>query len=147
MGIALQIFTVRFAFSLVSVAVLAPLLQSLLGVPVGESLYRALADICHQYPTRSLWVTERPMALCARCFSGYLGLGLAALVLPLSSPYWKHLLAGIILLFIVATDPLVQLLTTYESNNFLRAITGLVGGAALWMIICPADGTRNAAPR
>lgn len=115
----------------------APLIQSLNGYPSGEGLYSFLSPICHQYPTRSLWIMERPFALCTRCFSGYLGLGIGMIFIRPNYFYFRRLLIGMLLLLPGVLDGVIQLLTDYESNNFTRAFTGLVAGVGLYFILCP----------
>jgi hypothetical protein len=53
------------ALGLVLMSLWAPVVQSSRGYPAGEGAYRALTHICHQYPSRCVWVAGRPMALCA----------------------------------------------------------------------------------
>jgi len=80
---------------------------------------------------------ERPFALCTRCFSGYLGLGIAMIFIRPNYFYFRRLLIGMLLLLPGVLDGVIQLLTDYESNNFTRALTGLVAGVGLYFILCP----------
>lgn len=131
---------------LVFTAFSAPAVQTLIGYPAGEREYALLSKICHQYPTRCIWILHRPMALCARCLFGYLGL-LAGMALIIGSTSftlsWKRAVFGILLLLIAIIDPLIQLLTGYESSNFVRAVTGLFGGLAITWILFPFQTTRR----
>jgi len=124
-------------FSLFAIGFIAPLAQTYWGYPAGEKFYTLLSPICHQYPTRCLWVFGQPTALCARCEFGYLGVAIAALFLKIKSPYWKRLLLGAFILGIAIIDPVLQLLKFYESTNIARTITGIIGGAAVFLIIYP----------
>lgn len=118
--------------TLVGVAVTAPTIQHLLGYPMGESLYDLVDPICHQYPSRSLWLFDRPSALCFRCTMGYAGLSLVA---PLSfirgirKKSWY--LLGFFGLIISITEPLLVGVSVYESSNLTRIIFGLLGGISL----------------
>jgi uncharacterized membrane protein len=134
------------AIMLVLMAVAAPTLQTIFGYPAGEKEYALLSNICHQYPTRCIWILDRPMALCTRCLFGYLGL-IAGMILIVSSTSFalsrRHVLFGIVLFLIAVIDPVIQLLTNYESSNFVRAITGLLGGFAMTWILFPFQTTRR----
>lgn len=118
-------------------AVFAPIIQEVKGYPAGESIYALFRPICHQYPTRSLWIFDRPWALCTRCSFGYLGIAIASIFLKLKASYRIRALLGFLLLAVVAIDPLFQLLTLYESTNILRILTGLIGGCAVFLILYP----------
>ncbi len=123
--------------ALVLLAIYAPLAQALIGFPAGEGTYAFLHNICHQFPTRCLWIDGRPVALCARCIAGYTGILIGAIVLRC---YWKYRARAVIglALFALATlDPWVQLLTPYSSNNVLRIITGIVGGVGVYFVAAP----------
>lgn len=118
-------------------ALAAPALQSVFGYPHGEKIYSLFSPICHQYPTRSLWILDRPFALCSRCFSGYLGVAIGAISALMSMRYSKRIIVGILLLLPGISDGLVQLLTIYESNNFMRVITGFMGGYGIFVLFYP----------
>jgi len=115
----------------------APLIQHFAGYPAGENVYALLSPICHQYPTRSFWIFDRPWALCARCSSAYLGLALAALFVRPKYSYLCRAVLGILLVAIAAIDPMLQLYLLYESTNAARLLTGLVGGIGAFLIIYP----------
>jgi uncharacterized membrane protein len=118
-------------------AISAPVIQSIYGFPNGENIYRFLSPICHQYPTRSLWILDRPFALCARCFSGYFGLTLGALLIASESKYIIRGGIGLLMILPGVFDGLMQLQSSYESSNFIRFITGILGGIGIFMIINP----------
>jgi uncharacterized membrane protein len=128
------------ALTLVAFAIAAPVIQELFGFPRGEGLYATLGNVCHQYPTRSFWILNRPFALCARCTSGYLGVAVVAAMIHNFSSYKFHihqLFLGMFLLSLAITDPLIQLLTEYESSNLMRFLTGLLGGTGFTLILLP----------
>lgn len=126
-----------FYFTIFILSFWAPFTQEINGYPAGENIYSLFSPICHQYPTRSFWIFERPWALCARCASGYLGLAVAALFSRSRLPFFKRIIVGFILVGIAAVDPILQLLGFYESNNVLRLVTGLIGGYGAFMIVYP----------
>jgi uncharacterized membrane protein len=123
--------------SLAISAVIAPVVQHVLGFPHGEGIYNFLSPICHQYPTRSLWVLERPLGLCARCLSGYLGVFSAVLFWQSSIAFKKRVLIGIPILAVSIIEPLFQLLTSYQSTNIIRFVLGVLGGIALCLLLLP----------
>ncbi|MFA5835025.1 MAG: DUF2085 domain-containing protein [Bacteroidota bacterium] len=124
-------------FLIFSLAWLAPVTQHVNGYPAGENLYSLFSPVCHQYPTRSFWIFDRPWALCARCSSAYLGLALASFIPFAAFSYARRALFGIGLIILVAIDPLLQLFGFYESTNLLRFITGLIGGFGAFLLIYP----------
>ena len=123
-----------FFLSLATLSFLAPIIQSAIGYPGGENIYSGLSNICHQYPTRSLWITNRPFALCSRCFGGYLGISLALLFVNSTVNYSRRIALGIILALPGIVDGGIQLITTYESTNIIRFISGFLGGLGLFYI-------------
>lgn len=130
------------AVALVVMAFLAPILQGTLGYPHGEELYALLSNLCHQYPTRSFWVHDHPAGLCARCVGGYSGVAVAAMLALWHSQTVRFCTAyrfrlGLLLLAPGVGDGLVQLLTAYESTNIVRVLTGLTGGAGIFLLCLP----------
>jgi uncharacterized membrane protein len=121
----------------VVLSVMAPLVQTFLGYPHGESTYRLLSPICHQYPTRSLWITGRPLALCTRCFSGYLGVSIASLLVFSSKRFFVRVTYGLLLLMPAVLDGMLQLNTSYESVNAVRVLTGFAGGMGVFLATYP----------
>jgi len=126
-----------FSFIIVILSIGAPILQTIYGYPDGESIYILLHKICHQYPTRSFWIMNRPFALCSRCFGGYLGLSLASLLITFNNKFFYRIIIGIIFLLPGIIDGLVQLKYSYESTNLIRFITGMIGGIGFFLILCP----------
>jgi len=126
-----------FFLSLSLLAVAAPTIQSIFGYPSGEGLYSLLSPICHQYPTRSLWILNRPFALCSRCFSGYLGVGIGLYFIQSQKKYLFRLLIGFLLILPGILDGLIQLNTSYESVNMIRVLTGFLGGLGVFYLFYP----------
>ncbi len=142
----LLFFLILISASLIFIAIIAPARQTIVGYPVGESEYKLLGHICHQYPTRCIWILNRPMALCTRCIFGYFGLIIGLLKIFKIGPFvscWRIAALGFIIFIISIIDPVCQLLTNYESSNFARAITGSIGGFALSLILFPFQQTRR----
>lgn len=132
-----------FFLGLPLLAITAPIIQTTFNYPNGEGIYSMLSPICHQYPTRSLWILNRPFALCSRCFGGYFGLGIGFLLFHSQYIYLKRLIFGICLLIPGVLDGLIQLWTTYESTNIIRFFTGFSGGLGVFYIIFPFSSFQN----
>lgn len=128
--------------SLVGGAALAPILEAQMGYPHGSGIYHLLGNICHQYPTRSFWVMGHPFALCARCTGGYLGIALISIMFLFFSERMaviqkKRFLYGLLLISPGVIDGFVQMLTSYESINSVRLVTGVMGGWGAFLLFLP----------
>ncbi|MCD6461628.1 MAG: DUF2085 domain-containing protein [Thermoplasmata archaeon] len=112
---------------------------------------------CHQKWYRSFYINGNQMPVCARDTGMFLGMALGAAlmataevtgdiyanglaILPgrmrLKMERWPGRKTSAILLFILSLLPMgadgfLQALTTYESNNTVRLITGMLGGFAI----------------
>ena len=116
-----------------SFAILAPVGNSVVGYPNGEWFYKALVPICHQFPTRSFWLFDHPMALCARCTGGYSGVVLGFLLLIWSRNQFR---SG--LLILSAAGLLLSVLEAYLSileGNIWRFCSGFLGGMSLILFV------------
>jgi uncharacterized membrane protein len=121
--------------------VLAPYLESVGSHDLAGLMYFFFKPTCHQLPERSFFIFGYPMAVCARCFGIYLGFLAATLLYPLILPVdnrktpnkWLLILA----IIPMGLDGGIQFLTSYESNNILRLITGLICGGVLPFYILP----------
>lgn len=81
---------------------------------------------CHQLPERSFFIKGYQFPICARCTGILIGYIVALIVNPfIVMPLWIPAL-----MVPMAIDGTVQLLTRYESNQFLRVTTGLLFGYA-----------------
>jgi uncharacterized membrane protein len=105
-------------------------------------LYFIFRPTCHQLPERSLFVFGCVMPVCARCFAIYVGFLASTLIYPLFYPVDnmrmqdKRLL--IAALIPIAVDGGLQLVSSYESTNLLRLITGFICGGAVAFYLLPA---------
>jgi uncharacterized membrane protein len=115
---------------LAALSLVAPIAEEYGLYALSHHCYSTLSHICHQYPTRCLWVVNRPMGLCSRCFSVYASFSLSLLFLP--QPQRKRTIGLSCLLFLPLTvDALLQYCGIRESVNLLRVISGIsFGGAA-----------------
>jgi uncharacterized membrane protein len=125
------------ALIVLAAAVAAPLGNGLLGYPSGERFYAFLSDICHQFPTRSFWLFDHPLAICARCTGGYLGItaGVLAVMLTKGPTGRNHLAMGAALFVAAVLEAYIGL----SDGNIWRAISGFVGGYGLMLLIRSAS--------
>ncbi len=126
-----RIFFGVLGAGLVAMAVGAPVMQHMLGFPHGESFYALLDPICHQYPTRSLWVFDRPFALCARCTTGYLGLAIASAWSIRPSARRSLIWIAVAAFVIAIVEPIVHPRIVDDVSIASRLVFGLIGGGAI----------------
>ncbi len=92
--------------------------------------------ICHRRSDRSFHFHGHQFPVCARCTGFYISIFayvIYAYLIPIT--YTMNLLIfGLILLIPCFIDGFTQLIELRESNNYLRLITGLMGGIGLMII-------------
>ena len=102
--------------------------------PLPRAIYRAGDAECHQIANRSFFINDNQMPFCARDVGLFVGLaaasGVATFVRYKINPLF--VLAGLVP---IGVDGGVQLVTSYESNNFLRVATGLLAGVVLALLL------------
>ncbi len=102
--------------------------------PLAQAVY-AIGDLnCHTMAERSFELNGNQMAFCARDLGLFLGLavGMAAVLFLEPRFMWPVV---IIMAAPLVIDGTVQLLTDYESSNFVRVITGALGGSAVALFL------------
>ena len=84
---------------------------------------------CHARPDRSFYFRGKQFPICARCTGELVGMILCIPTLI----FWGCPSFGVVLLLMVPliVDGSVQKLTSYESSNIRRLITGILFGMAL----------------
>jgi uncharacterized membrane protein len=107
----------------------APVAEEYSLFTISNFFYGFLSGICHQYPTRCLWILNRPMALCSRCFSVYASLTICLLCLPLIRGR-KFIVLSTLLFIPLVVDGLLQFGGIAASDHFRRGLTGVLFGAA-----------------
>jgi len=114
---------------LATMAILAPVFEEYGLYSISNQFYKVLSNICHQYPTRSLWVMNRPMGLCSRCFALYASFSISLIFLP--KPKSKRNVGLACLLFLpLISDGLLQYYGIRESVNLIRFMSGTSFGVA-----------------
>lgn len=87
---------------------------------------------CHCRSDRSLYYRGKQFPICARCTGELIGI-LVSFVLFW---FWRpSLISAIIMLIPLIIDGFIQRLTSYESNNFKRMVTGFLFGIGFAAII------------
>jgi len=131
---ALPIYIILFLLLIDSI--LAPFLESRM-IADSYYFYEILRNICHQLPSRCIWIFGSNMALCSRCFGIFLGMFLIGIYLGVKGEnkiYWK---SSIALIIPVLIDGITQIKGLRQSNNSLRFYTGFLGGVGAGVIIFP----------
>ena len=121
---------------IILLAIEAPMLEYQ-RLQISSKVYEILRNICHQVPTRCLWIKTSNIGLCARCFSIYITLFLTGLYLMkynIRRIFWKY---SFILIIPCIIDGFSQYLNLRLSNNALRTITGGLAGIGLGLILFP----------
>lgn len=87
---------------------------------------------CHCRSDRSLYYRGKQFPICARCTGELIGI-LVSFVLFW---FWRpNFVSAIIMLIPLIIDGFVQRLSSYESNNFKRMVTGFLFGIGFAAII------------
>jgi uncharacterized membrane protein len=100
------------------------------------SLWNLEVPVCHRRPDRSFFYRGRQFPVCARCT----GLALAFFSLPLFAFHVLQFgfLTCLLLQAPALVDGATQALGWRQSTNWLRLITGLLGGIGQmgWVALC-----------
>ncbi|MGH2396535.1 MAG: DUF2085 domain-containing protein [bacterium] len=141
--------------TLAALALAAPMLEYVRS-PVARPLYRLLSFICHQIPSRSLFIAGSNAGLCFRCMAMYAALA-AATAFPLGTmiqrlgrgfhgllhvPLARSISAvkGLFILMLIA-DGLLPILGWPPSTNTRRIVTGFLGGWAIGSFVMKPNST------
>lgn len=85
---------------------------------------------CHQMPERSFFIKDYQFPLCARCT----GIALGHIAALLIAPFHTYRYSIGVFTFPLAIDGTAQYITSYESNNYKRVISGFLYGFAFTSI-------------
>ena len=110
------------------------------------NLYRIAGSmICHQLPSRTLYVNELPLPLCARDTGIYIGAFISVSYIYLSKrkkadspPGIKTTLVLCFLMLLMIIDGCTSYLGIRETNNILRYYSGTFFGLSLPFFLIPA---------
>jgi len=125
------------ACGLVLAAVAAPLCEGERLFAASNALYGLLGGVCHQIPTRSIFLGASHMALCGRCFALYGGAALAgAAVLALRRPPLRPLAAALLVLPCLL-DALAPDFGLWPQTMASPIFTGFLAGAGIALFLYP----------
>jgi uncharacterized membrane protein len=103
--------------------------------PFARWVYGSGDGACHQRASRSFFLNGNQMPYCSRCTAIFTGLAIGMFIplfVLITDIKWWLMAIGFVPLGI---DGTVQLLTSYESNNALRLMTGLLTGVVTSILI------------
>lgn len=90
--------------------------------------------LCHKIPERSFFYKGKQFPICSRCtgiFIGYI-IGILLLILGFFIPSLiLKLWIALLLIVPMFMDGTIQYFTHYNSNNYKRLITGIIGGIGI----------------
>lgn len=133
----LRLLPLLAAAALTLGALIAPLAEGAGQRGAANVLYALLGGVCHQIPTRSLFLGASHMALCGRCFALW-GAGAAAGLAAL----WSRArplppaLAGFLVLPCLM-DGLAPRFSFWPQTMASRTFTGLLAGSAIALFLYP----------
>lgn len=143
----------RWLGFLVAIAAVVVLVVWAMGTPTGlDGKLDAIGyAICHQIPARSFLVNGIPMPLCARCTGIYLGVMISFLISVASGrtrvsrwPPRRVIFALAVFVVIMGIDGVNSYFHLfpgftgiYEPHNWLRLVTGMYCGIAMFQFIYP----------
>ena len=87
---------------------------------------------CHCRDDRSFYFRQTKFPICARCTGELIGMIIG---IPLFFIIRFNIIIYILLSIPLVIDGTIQLLTSYESNNIKRLITGILFGISLISIV------------
>jgi uncharacterized membrane protein len=135
-----------YSFTLVGIVIwlslifLAPYLKSR-SQESSILLYALFSPLCHQIPSRSFFIFNYPLAVCARClgiyFGFFAGTGIFPFLRRLSNLALPKNRTFIFFTFPLALDFIGNLFHLWRSSNDLRFSTGFVWGAVLPFYFIP----------
>ena len=115
------------------ISLLAPIFEECFFYSISNHFYKALSGICHQFPSRSLWIVNRPMGLCSRCFTLYASFSISMLFIPLFKKDKNILIISFLLLPLIL-DGLFQYYGIRGSDNLTRIFSGILFGVSASVI-------------
>ncbi|TKJ39161.1 hypothetical protein CEE36_10350 [candidate division TA06 bacterium B3_TA06] len=138
-GVFIGIMTI-----LLTGVIAAPLFELWKAEGIADFLYRAYHLSCHQLPSRSWFICGAKLGVCVRCLATYLffiPIGVALFIRPLRTWIARRSFLRFVLpvwlgsLSLLLIDGLLQLVTPWESTNFLRFVTGGLAGVGTALLL------------
>jgi uncharacterized membrane protein len=104
---------------------------------IAKYVYGFYGISCHQIPSRSFFIFNHQIAVCARCFSFYISLLVFGLLLGLKEVRPLDKRTGLFLALPLTVDVLLQTLGISESTQLLRVTTGVLFALSASFYIYP----------
>ena len=89
--------------------------------------YKIGDSVCHQHASRSFFINGNQMPVCARCTAIFISFAFTLLIYSFVSFRIPEIVYMLMLVPLII-DGSIQLITSYESTNLIRAITGAMTG-------------------
>jgi len=102
--------------------------------PIPHAIYWFGDGECHQLANRSYFINGNEMPVCARDLGLFVGLAAGFGV----ATFYRYKINPVLLLLgliPMGIDGGLQLVTSYESTNILRLITGLIAGGSMALLM------------
>ena len=101
---------------------------------MGRVVYDSGDYMCHQKNSRSFILGENQMSYCARCFGIFLGMAIGAAI---ATFVWIELKFWLVIggMIPIGLDGGLQYITSYESNNLFRILTGSLVGIITMIVV------------
>jgi uncharacterized membrane protein len=115
------------------ISLLAPIFEEYYFYSISNHFYNVLSGICHQFPSKSLWIVNRPMGLCSRCFALYALFSASMLFIPLFKKDKNIFIISFLLLPLIL-DGLFQYYGIRGSDNLTRIFSGILFGVSASVI-------------
>jgi uncharacterized membrane protein len=118
-------------------SVCAPYLSFLEQEGMAKYIYGLYGVSCHQIPSRSFFIFDHQIAICARCFSFYVSMLAFGLLLSLVDVRPLNRKIAFLLVFPILIDVSLQTLGIKESTNLLRITTAVLLSLSVSFYIYP----------
>ena len=118
-------------------AISAPYLSYLGEGEIAEYIYGFYGISCHQIPSRSFFILEHQIAICARCLSFFSSMLVFGLLLSLKNIRPLNRKVAFLVALPMLVDVLLQTLGIKESTNLLRVTTGILLSLSISFYIYP----------
>lgn len=125
-----------FLIVIIVLAIISPILEYK-RLASSEITYKLLGTICHQLPTRCLWIYSSNIGLCTRCFFIYTCLFATGLYVLIKNTQKINWWFSLLLIIPCVVDGGTQYGHLRMSNNLLRGITGALAGIGIGSVIFP----------
>ena len=131
------------SFAWIFSIIAAPIFMNLGGVfkIPGEFLYMFFSKTCHQFESRSFFISDHSFAVCSRCFTIYAGFLTGIIIYPFIHKINKSSVPPLYLLFLfllpLVSDVFLDIGGILPNTFITRSITGFIAGVILPFYLIP----------